>query len=298
MKAQSLKEERDVYDEFVRTHPKSCLDFRGQILEYIACGHGTHTLLIPPHISRLFSVEMGYRHILAFESRFRVIAPSLIETDRLDEIAASLLYVLEKETNRPVVLFGQSGSGITAQVFFRRNFQRVAGMILVNTVAPGHPAPRTPLFIFFKLLPAALLKFIFTKRLLGQLDTANLPHELIPRLQMSRMLLNKCLKERFSKRTLTIDMQNVMQFNAEGFVDLVLLSAWQGRILIVTSQDDAGYEDSKALSEKLPNARLLVFEKGYGHLAPLVKSHEVHQAIDQLMAELSQCSNNSAGTKI
>jgi len=286
MNAQSLQKERDVYEEFVRTHPKSRLDYKGQTLEYIACGHGTHTLLIPPHISRLFSVEMGYRHILAFESRFRVIAPSLIETDRLDEIAASLLYVLKNETNRPVVLFGQSGSGITAQVFFRRNSQRVAGMVLVNTVAPGHPAPRTPLFVFFKLLPAPLLKFIFTKKLLGQLDTESLPPELVPRLEMSRTLLGECLKGRFSKRALAIDMQKALQFNAEGFVDLGLFSAWRGRILIITSQDDAGYEDSKALSEKLPNAHLLVFKKGYGHLAPLVKSHEVHLAIDRLMAEL------------
>lgn len=286
MNAPSLEKERGIYEEFVRTHPKSHLAYKGQTLEYIACGHGTHTLLILPHISRMFSTEMGYRHILAFESKFRVIAPSLIETNSLDEIADSLLCVLEKETDHSVVLFGQSGSGITAQVFFRRNFERVIGMILVNTVAPGHPTPRTPLFIFFKLLPGALLKSIFTKKLLGQLDTDNLPVELVPKLQMSRTLLSECFKEQFSKRTLAIDMQNALQFNAEGFVDLGLLSTWRGRILIVTSQDDSGYEDSKALSEKLPNAHLLVFEKGYGHLAPLVRSQEVHLAIDRLMAEL------------
>jgi pimeloyl-ACP methyl ester carboxylesterase len=230
---------------------------------------------------------MGYRQILAFERQFRVIAPSLIETNDLDEIATSLLFVLEKEANRPVVLFGQSGSAMTAQVFFRRYFQRVAGMILVNTVAPGHPPPRTPLFTFFKLLPAALLKFIFTKKLLGQIDTVDLPLELVPKLQMSRVLLSEGLTERFSKRTLSIDIHNAMQFNAEGFMDPGMLSAWRGHILIITSQDDGGYEDSQALSEKLPNAQLLVFEKGYGHLAPLVKSHEVHLAIDNLMAELS-----------
>ncbi len=286
MNSQSLKEEKDLYDEFVRTHPKSRLDYEGQTLEYIACGHGTHTLLMPPHISNLFPVEMGYRHILAFESRFRVIAPSLIESHRLDEIAASLLRVLENETNRPVILFGQSGSGITAQVFYRRYSQRVAGMILVNTVAPGHPAPRTPLVMLFKLLPAALLKSMFTKRLLGELDTASIPQELIPRLQMSRTLLGESLKGQFSKRALAIDVQKALQFNAEGFVDTGILSAWQGRILIITSQDDTGYEDSEALSERLPNASLLLLEEGHGHLAPLVKSEEVHLAIDRLVAEL------------
>jgi pimeloyl-ACP methyl ester carboxylesterase len=287
MNAQSLNEEKDVYEEFIKTHPKSRLEYKGQTIEYIACGQGTRTVLIPPHISRLFPVEMGYRQILAFESRCRVIATSLIETRDLDQIAASLLCVLENEADRPVVVFGQSGSAMTAQVFFRRYFPRIAGMILVNTVAPGHPAPRTPLFTFFKLLPAALLKSIFTRKLHKQIETVELPPELVLKLQMSRALLSEGLKERFSKRTLSIDFYNAMQFNAEGFIDPGMLSAWRGRILIITSQDDAGYEDSQALSEKLPNAQLLVFEKGYGHLAPLVKSHEMYLAIDRLLAELS-----------
>ncbi|MBN2146519.1 MAG: alpha/beta hydrolase [Anaerolineales bacterium] len=286
MDALPLKEEQGIYHEFIRTHPKSRLDYHGQTLEYIVCGNGPHTLLMPPHISSLFPLEMGYRQILAFESQLKVIALSLIETNRLDEIAASLLYVLEKEASDPVILFGQSGSGITAQVFFRRYFQRVAGMILVNTVAPGHPAPRTPLFRLIKLIPSALLKLIFTRKLLKQIDTVNLPGELIPKLELSRTLLCETLKGRFSKRVLTIDLRNALQFNAEGFVDLGLFSAWPGRNLIITSEDDAGYEDSKTLSEKLPNASLLLLEKGYGHLAPLVKSQEMYQAVSQWVAEL------------
>ena len=284
----SLREEQAIYDEFIRAHPKSCLEYRGQTLEYIACGHGAHTMLIPPHISSLFPSEMGYRHILGFESQFRIIVPSLIESDSLDDIAVSLLRVIEKEGAGPVTLFGQSGSGITAQVFFRRYSRHVAGMVLVNTVAPGHPAPRTPLFTLFKLLPAALLKYVFKKELMKPLDLASLPPDLAARLQVSRSLLNESFEARFSKRRLAIEMQNARRFNAEGLVAPELLADWRGRVLIVTSEDDAGYEDSRLLSEKLPNASLLVLEKGYGHLAPAVKSQEVHLAIDRLMVSLSQ----------
>lgn len=78
-----------------------------------------------------------------------------------------------------------------------------------------------------------------------------------------------------------------LSLDAEGFIDPDLLKAWQGRVLIITSEDDAGFEDSRLLSEKLPNASLLVLEKGYGHLAPAVKSQEVRSAIDRLIAELS-----------
>jgi len=284
---QSLQQEQDTYNEFIRTHPKSRLEYGGQTIEYLACGHGTQTILTPPHISSLFPPELGYRRILDFESRFRVIAPALIETDNLDDIAASLLHVIEKEGTSPVILFGQSGSGITAQIFFRRYFQHVAGMILVNTVAPGNPAPKTPLFTLFKILPAVLLKFIFKKKLMQPLDVADLPLDLVPRLQMSRVLLNEFFKTRFSKKALAVEIQNVLKFNAEKFISPELLSDWSGRVLIITSADDAGYKDSRLLSEKLPDASLLVLEKGYGHLAPTVKSKEVYLAIERLMTELN-----------
>ena len=75
--AQSLDQEQEIYDEFIRTHPKSRLEYKGQILEYIACGHGSQTILIPPHISSMFPTEMGYHQILDFESQFKVLAPSL-----------------------------------------------------------------------------------------------------------------------------------------------------------------------------------------------------------------------------
>ena len=122
----------------------------------------------------------------------------------------------------------------------------------------------------FKLLPAPLLKAIFKRKLMKLLDSASLPPDLAASVQMSWTLLNECFETRFSKRSLAVDIQNALKFNAEGFVDPDLLKDWQGRILIVTSEDDAGYEDSRSLSEKLPKASLLVLEKGYGHLAPAV----------------------------
>jgi len=144
------------------------------------------------------------------------------------------------------------------------------------------------LFALFNLLPAPLLKVIFKRKLMKLLDSASLPPDLVARVQMSRALLNECFEARFSKRRLAVDLQNAMKFNAEGFVDPEQLTDWQGRILIVTSEDDAGYEDSRSLSGKLPNASLLVLEKGYGHLAPAVKSQEVRQAIERLVNSLGQ----------
>jgi pimeloyl-ACP methyl ester carboxylesterase len=243
-------------------------------------------MLIPPHISSLFPTVMGYRHILDFESSFKVIAPSLIETDDLDEIAESLLLVLEKERIDDVIVFGGSGSGITAQVFFYRYHQRVGGMILTNTVAPGKSETKTPMIILLRLLPAGLLKSVLKKRLSKPLDLVNVPKDLIPRLELTRSLLNEYFDTRFSKRKLTLELKNVLRFNDEGIIDPQALKDWTGRILIISSEDDVGYNDSQLLSQRLPNSELHVLEKGYGHLAPAVKSQEVREAIDDFVSSL------------
>jgi pimeloyl-ACP methyl ester carboxylesterase len=238
---------------------------------------------MPPHISSLFPPEMGYHHILDFESSFRVIAPSLVETGDLDEIAESLLLVLEKERIDDVIVFGGSGSGITAQVFFYRYHPYVRGMILTNTVAPRPSGTRTPLTILLKLLPAVLLKSILKKRLSKPLDVVNVPPDLIPRLELTRFLLNESFDTRFSKRKLMLELNNVLRFNDQGTIEPEALKDWEGRILIITSEDDAGYNGSRLLSQRLPNSELYVLEKGYGHLAPAVKSQKVRKVIDDFI---------------
>jgi pimeloyl-ACP methyl ester carboxylesterase len=194
--------------------------------------------------------------------------------------------VLEKEKIDDVILFGGSGSGITAQVFFYRYHPRVRGMILTNTVAPGKSGTRTPTTILLRLLPAALLKYVLKKRLLKPLNLDNVPQDLIPRLELTRSLLDESFDARFSKRKLTLELNNALRFNDEGIIEPEALRDWKGRILIITSEDDAGYSGSKSLSQRLPNSELCVLEEGYGHLAPAVKSQEVRKAIDDFISSL------------
>jgi pimeloyl-ACP methyl ester carboxylesterase len=283
-----LRQEQSRFNEFQKTHDKSSLNYKGQTLEYYSCGNGPRTILMPPHISSLFPTEMGYHHILGFESSFKVIAPSLIEAGDLDEIAESLLLVLAKEEIDDVIVFGGSGSGITAQVFFYRYPSRVRGLILTNTVAPRPGGTRTPMTILLRLLPAALLKSVLKKSLSKPLDLVNVPPDLVPRLEFTRFLLNESFDTRFSKTKLALELKNVLRFNDQGIIKPEALQDWQGRILIITSEDDAGYNDSKLLSQRLPNSELYVLEKGYGHLAPAVKSQQVREAIDNFISSLGE----------
>ena len=102
----------------------------------------------------------------------------------------------------------------------------------------------------------------------------------------TQFLLNKSLKERFSKKRLLLEIDNIFQFNNEGFLDIEKIKCWNGKVLIITSEYDPGYEDSKLLKQHLPNSELYIFSEGYGHLTPAVKADELKKVIGDFLNRL------------
>jgi len=102
----------------------------------------------------------------------------------------------------------------------------------------------------------------------------------------TQFLLNKSLKERFSKKRLLLEIDNIFQFNNEGFLDIEKIKGWNGKVLIITSEDDPGYEDSKLLKQHLPHSELYIFSAGYGHLTPAVKANEIKKVTGDFLDRL------------
>ena len=113
-----------------------------------------------------------------------------------------------------------------------------------------------------------------------------IPKESLPRIKQSQALMEKYFNTRFSKKTLLKELELVYEFNSEKIPTGKELPGWNGRVFIVTSEDDSGYEDSIKLSQTLPNAELFVFEKGFGHLTPAIKSDEFYQKVNEFIAGL------------
>ena len=282
----NYQQERTTYSNFIDSHEKNVISYRGNNVEYYFCGSGEQAILLPPHISSLIPSEMVFRNILEFEKRLKVIAPDLAYSNDLNELAETFNLILEKENIDEVILFGQSGSGITAQIFFRRYHPKIKAMILINTVAPKSERNKRWASILLRLTPAIVLKSVFKKKMSKYFESEKLPKELLPRFMFTQFLLNKSLKERFSKRRLLLEIDNIFEFNNEGFLDIEKLRGWRGKVLIITSEDDPGYEDSKLLKQHLPNSELYIFSEGYGHLTPAVKADELKKVIGDFLNRL------------
>jgi pimeloyl-ACP methyl ester carboxylesterase len=279
--------EKERFDRFLDTHKKFKANYKDVDIEYCFSGEGEKAILVLPHISSLFSQEMAFHLIMELENTNKVLAPELGTMNTLDEIADAINYVLEKENIAEVIIYGQSGSGITAQVFFNRYYHRVKGMILVNTVAPRNETKNPGgLLKVMKLFPGFLLKFLIKKKFSRYSKNINIPEESIARINFSKLLLQKCFHERFSKETFFKELKYIFEFNHEKILSHKDLPNWKGKVLIITSEDDPGYEDSKKLADLLPNADMFVFEPGYGHLAPAIKSEEFYSKIHGFLKAL------------
>lgn len=79
------------------------------------------------------------------------------DVENIDELAESINSILKEENIDKVIVFGQSGSGITAQIFFSRYHQKIKAMILVNTVVPKAKR-KNKLSGIFNVMPEFLLK--------------------------------------------------------------------------------------------------------------------------------------------
>lgn len=279
--------EKKLFKDFINTHKKKSILYEGNRIDYYCSGKGENTVVVLPHISSLFSQEMAYHHILNFEKTNTVLAPELTHPGSIDEVAGMLNFLLERENSKDVVIYGQSGSGITAQIFFNRYYSKVKGMILVHTIAPGREVKNSNrLLNMIKLFPGFLLKYLFKKKLTKYSKDIVIPDECIPRIRHSYLLMEKYFKNRFSKKNLLKELEFAMQFNNEKIPAQKDLPDWNGRILIVTSEDDSGYKDSILLSQTLPYAEMYTFEKGFGHLAPAIKSKEFYLKVNEFIAGL------------
>lgn len=282
-----LQGEKELFEIFVNTHKKFKINYKGINTEYYYSGKGENTILILPHISSLFNQEIAFHLIMDLENNNKVLAPELNSINSINEIADMMNYILVKENITNVIIYGQSGSGITAQVFFNRYYHKVKGMILVNTIAPSNNSKnKSSLLKMIKIFPSFLLKYIIKKKLKKYSKNISIPEECVPRINFSKLLLEKCFLERFSKKTLLKELKYILEFKKEKILSSKEIPNWNGSILIITSEDDAGYEDSKKLASLLPNADTFVLETGYGHLAPAIKSVEFHSKINEFLKTL------------
>jgi pimeloyl-ACP methyl ester carboxylesterase len=110
---------------------------------------------------------------------------------------------------------------------------------------------------------------IFIKKA-DKLLEAEIPGEAQDRFRFNAALLKEMISSGFNKKELLSSFKLAFQFNETDRYKLEDFEGWDGKVLVITAEDDPYFKDAEDLIKNLPHTRLYTFPKGTGHLAPLI----------------------------
>ena len=273
------------FREFLASHEERTISLDGIQIPYCVCGQGARTILT--FAGGWGGIELAYETILGFEGCNRVVVVDISAFDDPDEMNRGINLVLDEERIDRVVLMGQSLSGIVAQLFFRRHAARVEAMVLTNTPSPKPEHCRRWSQLLLACLPFSLLRVLLRRKMrrLGRFEQA-IPPVVEERRRFAHALLELMAERFFTRKLIGRILKLTCRFNEEGEYAADEFSAWSGRVLLITSEDDPYHSDSGILKSVLPAAEQYVLPSGFGHLAPQICLEQFQSAIQRFLVEV------------
>jgi pimeloyl-ACP methyl ester carboxylesterase len=278
-------DEIEEYNAFVRRNPKRI--YRGpsgKSTAYYALGEGPKALFIPAAGMGFLPGELAFRGLSHLARSFRVICADPVFALDLAEIVETYDGLLDGEGVKKVFLYGSSGAGLSAQLFFKRRFDRVERLVLSNTIAVS--SARVHKFNRDRRLTALLPAPLVRRALLGaggRLLKAEIPPELGGRMNFLAGLTRFLIVRYFTKPKLAAVMTMIANFAAEGGLAAPDYSTWPGKALIITAEADPGFRDAAVLATLLPGSRMHTFGKQYGHIVAYIAEDEYYGVIEQFL---------------
>lgn len=278
-------EELTRFRDFVRNHSIKQIEFEGKFIDYMICGQGSDVILTfagcwgPPQL--IYDISLG------FEKKSRIVTVDISPFKDTESMCQGVDRVLEIEKIDKTVLLGQSFTGIIAQIYFRRRFKRIDGMVLINTIAPKAERCKKWALILIRWFPLSLFKPLIKKKL-GKLSKIEKPvsEKTLERMRFKSALLINIMDQYFTSEVLKNAAFLAFAFNRENSRTSEAFIEWKGQVLIITSEDDPYYSDAEILSHTLPQAAIFKLPSGYGHIAPLIHKEEFHAKIQQFIDNL------------
>jgi len=204
----------------------------------------------------------------------------------LDALSRGVNQILEVEGIDRVIVIGQSMSAIIAQLYFQRNFARVDAMVLTNAPAPRKEKNKKSAYYIIKIIPFFILRFAIKKKLNRLTDiAAAIPPEAEARCRFIQARLNDMLDNKLNKKTMINIMKLAFELNENEYT-AGDFKEWNGRVLIITCEDDIYFKDSDSLTSNLPNAELYTFPKGLGHMAPMIHRDKFFSIINEFLKKV------------
>lgn len=270
------------FQGFLDTHLEQILTWRAVEIPFCVCGRGARTILTLA--GGWGGIEMLYETILGFEGHNRMVIVDISPFDDPAEMSQGIDLVLDKARVDRVVLMGQSLSGILAQLYYRQRVDRVEALVLTNTPAPNRERNHWWGRVLFACLPFPLLRVLLRPKIrrLERFDRELSP-SVEERRRFARRAMVPIMERVFTRERIGRILKLCWRFNEQGEYSADELRDWDGRALLVTSEDDPYHSDAKVLESALPAAEQYYLPSGFRHMAPQICLEEFQSAIHQFL---------------
>jgi pimeloyl-ACP methyl ester carboxylesterase len=279
----SVYHDRAAAIDFGRRHQNRSIEVGGKSWSYLRGGGGGTTVLFLHGV-----LGDGYdagNLLQGLEGGLDFVAPHLPPLASLDELAAGLEAILDREGIDQAVVAGISYGGALAQAFFHRRRKRVAHLYLADAFGPsrrqGWRNQRNAWL--WNVLPLPLMRDLFRLRMKfllrapGTLDGGQ------------QAALDYC-RERFEEKIQRMDratahgqMSLGYQFFLNEPIEAVPLGGWPGKVLLAGPDDVPRLAEGQAILERVfPQAEKVVTH-GAGYVGSVVRPEQYRQALATLL---------------
>jgi len=273
------------FSGFLDTHAERTLSHGGVEIPFCVCGRGARTILTLA--GGWGGIEMLYETILGFEEHNRMVIVDISVFEDPTEMSRGIDLVLDEEQVDRVVLMGQSLSGILAHLYFHERADRVDALVLTNTPAPKRERNKRWGRILFACLPFPLLRVLLRRKMRGfERFDRELPPAVEERRRFARRIMVSITERAFTRERISRILKLCWRFNERGEYSAHELRDWNGRALLVTSEDDPYHSDAGILESALPAAEQYCLPSGFGHMAPQICLQEFQSAIQGFIDRL------------
>jgi pimeloyl-ACP methyl ester carboxylesterase len=249
---------------FRASHPYRQITVADGTWRYLACGCGDRALLLLP--GAFLRADMWFNQVLALEDHYRIIAPDAYALQGLfdlDLVCDALLRSLDAEEIESATVIGISAGGGVAQALLQTHPGRVEHAVFSHCGVLDRSADRDRqtrhLLGLVRVLPLPLIRHVLKRMTSGETPPSSrwaafhdaYLREAIPTIErgMFAGFLRSGLEAR---RHFTFDPR--------------ALDAWPGRVLILSSEDDAlSRPGVEALRARYPRTQVELLPQGGHH---------------------------------
>lgn len=279
-------------DNFVRDHPYKSVKIGNKAFTYLTGGTGNTTFLIFPGSGQ--DALSCFDLISAFEKHYKVIAVNYDGLYSVDSFFDYIEKILHQEQSGKLIIYGLSMGGFLVQHYVRRypsGVERIiishAGSTRSKTIKRRVALPATILYPLTVIIPQKVLSWIFRKLMAraqaGSHDPAQLYRQFSSvedfnmRVAVAKRSSFSMANKRYLKSLYRLgrDVEKM-----EELFDHADLQNWNGKILILRTDNDPLAQDDGLFAEYYPDAKVVTFHET-GHLTSFIRSREMIRVIKE-----------------